>query len=117
MDPTISALLTGLKNQRFDLGSEKRLQAELTARFTTLGLDFSAEYRLDPASIIDFKIGSIGVEVKIKGTAKDIYRQCARYCTHESISQLVLLTNKIIALPPTINGKPTLVFNLGRAWL
>jgi hypothetical protein len=117
VNPTLLALLAALQGQRFDLGNEKRLQAELAARFVDQGIAHEREYRFDPQSIIDFLVGDVGVEVKIHGGAKDIHRQCVRYCAHPQVATLLLLTNKIIGLPPLLNGKPAVVFNLGRAWL
>lgn len=72
------------------------------------------EVELVKGDIIDFMVGPIGVEVKIKGQRRAIYRQCERYCEHACVGSLVLATNVAMGMPETINGKPVFVASLGR---
>ena len=60
---------------------------------------------------------SLAVEVKIKGRAKEIYRQCERYCKIETVKSLLLITNKSIGFPKEIKGTPCYVYNIGVGWL
>jgi hypothetical protein len=111
-------LLLALKGQRFTFPNEKELQRQLALRFEQCAIPYRREVTLDEESIIDFIVfDSIGVEVKIKGSAPAIFRQCERYCQFDQLSELVLVTSKVMGLPPTINEKPTTVFSLGNAWL
>lgn len=80
-------------------------------------ITFIREYRLDSKNILDFYIGNIGVEVKIKGSAKSTYKQCERYCQFDKVQQLLLVTNKAHGMPNIINDKPIAVLRLGSAWL
>ncbi|RSK50081.1 hypothetical protein [Hymenobacter rigui] len=114
---TLAQVLAILKGRRFDLQNEKVLQLQLAQAFEAAALPAQREVSLSPASIIDFMVGSIGVEVKIKGTPKAIYQQCQRYCESEHITSLLLLTNKQVRLPASLHGKHTHVFNLGLSWL
>lgn len=76
------------------------------------------EYHLDNENIIDFLLfDSIGVEVKIKGQKRAIYKQCERYCKFEKLKQLILVTNVSIGFPKEINGKDCYILNLSKAWL
>lgn len=48
---------------------------------------------------------------------KKIYKQCERYANFDQVKQLVLITNRSMGFPETINNKPCYVINIGRAWL
>lgn len=104
-----------LSTSRLSLHDEMTLQREMTALLAPL--DPANPYRLDDKNIIDFFIKGVGIEVKIKGSRQEIYRQCVRYCGFEEIQCLVLVTNRAMGFPKEINGKPTYVINLGLAWL
>jgi hypothetical protein len=107
-----------LSSHRFDLTSEKILQREIEKVIMATGLPLQSEVRLSQESIIDFVAwDDIGIEVKLKGAPKAIFRQIKRYCEFESVVAIILITNRSISLPEAINDKPTLVINLGMAWL
>lgn len=106
-----------LKKFRFtQLQNEKLLQSEM---YDALKLPLEREYRLSDKDIIDFfykEIG-LGIEVKIKGTPRNIYRQLERYAAHDEIKVLFLVTCKTMGLPAFINDKPVYLISLGSAWL
>lgn len=113
----ITNLLAQLSKYKLSLNAEKILQkeiAEVLRQFQP-----ADEFRLDDNNIIDFYLPGtgIGIEVKIKGSRKEIYKQCLRYCEFDRIKILVLVTNRSLGFPKTINGKPCYVVNLGTAWL
>jgi hypothetical protein len=106
------------KGKRLNLDTEVYLQAEIQKLLITHSIEFIKEYELSKASRIDFLIGDdIGVEVKIKGSPIKIYEQCVRYCSYDRISEFILVTNRSMGFPSSINGKPCYVVNLGLAWL
>ncbi len=113
----ITDILQLLKQQRFSLHNEKVLQTEMETFLRDNAYVFQREHHLSKDSIIDFMIGSIGIEIKITGNPKSIFKQCLRYCEFEEVSAIILVTNKIIKLPATLNKKPAHVLNLGTAWL
>lgn len=116
----INEVIKSFKGKRFNLHNEKELQVEI---YTTLivELPFGSvikEFILDDKNIIDFLINKeIGIEVKIKGQRRNIFKQCERYCSFDYIKKLILVTNKSIGFPQQINGKDCYVINLGKAWL
>jgi hypothetical protein len=115
---TVETILSILKGHRLPLQNEKELQAKIKYILMNSPLIVDPEHRLDPENIIDFLInGSVGIEVKIKGSKKQIYRQCERYAYFSTIQSIVLITNKSVGFPQDINGKPCFVVNLGKAWL
>jgi len=58
-----------------------------------------------------------GIEVKIGGNRRTIFKQVERYCQHVEIAEIVLATNVVMGLPAMINRRPTAVAELGRGWL
>ena len=106
-----------LSSRRFSLSNEKRLQEEIAEALALAGVQLVREFRLDAGSIIDFMVGDVGIEVKIKGSKLSIFRQVERYAGFDQIRQLLLVTNVPMGMPAEINGKPVFVFNLAKAWL
>lgn len=106
-----------LSGTRFPLNAEKDLQSAIESWFRTNHVDHIREHRLDPKNILDFYINGIAIEVKIRGSSMEIYRQCARYCKFDQVKSMILVTNRSMGFPKEINGKPCYVLNLGKAWL
>lgn len=106
-----------LTRHRFTLADEKLCQAEIAGVLTASGLAFEREVHLGPSDIIDFMVGNVGIEIKVKGARRAIYRQLERYCAYEAVGQIVLGTNVPMNLPLEINGKPTAIAAIGRGWL
>ncbi len=97
--------------------SEKELQQQVESVLLASGLNYTREARLGPKEVIDFLIGDIGVEIKIRGSAVATYRQLERYAEFDSIKGLILLTWRNQSLPLTINGKPAAVICMAESWL
>ncbi|MEN5084281.1 hypothetical protein ABE438_17510 [Bosea sp. TWI1241] len=111
------AIVRLIESLRLPLSDEKALQAALEPHLLKhCGLALR-ENNLGDGDIIDFLVDGVGVEIKIKGQRRAIFRQCQRYCAHDSIQALVLATNAAMGLPTTIAGKPVFVASLGRGWL
>ena len=113
----INKVLKILYSNRFPLVVEKETQAAIEQRFKENDIEYSREHKLDEKNIPDFFIDGIAIEVKIKGTAKNIYRQCERYCQFDEVRKLILVTNRSMGFPKEINGKDCYFINLGKAWL
>ena len=113
----IGKIKEALFGQRFDLASEKELQFKIKIVLSKNGVAAEAEHRFTPNDIVDFFIDGIAIEVKIKGSAAEIFKQCERYCQFEEVKELLLITNRSMGFPKEINGKPCYVLNLGNAWL
>lgn len=107
-----------LSQYRLPLHDERATQSEIASALDHAGVAHEREVRLSAADIIDFMVGEVGIEVKLRGTSKtQIYRQLERYAQHAAVRELVLATNTSMGLPPLINGRPAHVLSLGRAWL
>jgi hypothetical protein len=117
----IGSIVKVLQSARVSLTDEKAAQADLETilRAAFPGDQVSREHRLSPSDIPDFLInGAYVVEVKMMGAQKAaVFRQLVRYTEHDAVMAVFLVTNLAMTLPPMINGKPTYVVSLGRAWL
>ncbi len=114
-DATLEArrIVRFLETRRWPLSDEKRLQEAISGEMERSHMEHRREVRLNGADIIDFMVGDIGIEVKIGGSKRAIFRQCERYAEHESVSAIVIATAKAMGVPPEVNGKPILVALLG----
>jgi hypothetical protein len=115
----IEKLFAILSKHRFSLEKEKETQLEIAALLKNKDIDFTREFILDKESTIDFMFEEqgIGMEVKIKGGKRAIYRQCERYCSFDKIKTLILVTGRSMGMPKEINNKPIYLINLSAAWL
>lgn len=113
----IKRLYEILSRYQFPLSTEEALQKQIDGVLKHHGFTFEREYRLDAKNRIDFFCGGVGIEVKTKGSALSIYRQCERYCKFDEIDVFLLITNKAMGFPQEIGGKPCYVINVGVAWL
>ncbi len=114
---TAQEIIQTIQCNRFDLQDEKVLQNQISQSFDLNFVVYRKEFRLDEKNILDFLIDDVGVEVKIKGSKRQIYKQCERYCGFDRIKSLLLITNRSMGFPSEINGKPIYIFNLGKSWL
>lgn len=106
-----------IEQHRLPLTDEKVTQAAIANALELAGVSFEREVRLSDADIVDFMVGNIAIEVKIKGAKAAIYRQLERYAEHDNVSSILLVTSRSMHLPALINGKPTLVASLSRGWM
>lgn len=111
-----------IRSKRFIFNGEKHLQVTLNNVFLPVFPQTKREVYLGKMKdigdldlgIIDFMIDDIGVEIKIKGSPLEIFRQIERYALHPSINHVVLITNVTMTLPETVNGKPAHIIYLNR---
>lgn len=115
IEETVEALKKAIYNKKFSLQDEKVCQIQILTALSSLNV--FREYYLDNHNIIDFYLNGVGIEVKIKGNKKTIYKQCKRYCESSNIKAFVLITGRSMGFPKEIEGKPCYVLNLGLAWL
>lgn len=103
----ITALLS---KYRFNFTNEKELQAGMAIAFRKLEEPFEAEYRLSDQDIVDFYWPNkkVGLEAKIDHSLSDLIRQVHRYCQHESILGILVVTSKarLANLPEEMSNKP-----------
>ncbi len=113
----IKHLFSILSKERIPISNEKEAQAHIANTLTSAEIKYERERAINPGDIPDFFIDGIAIEVKIKGNAMAIFKQCERYCKSEQVKQLILITNRSMGFPEKINGKSCYVLITGKAWL
>lgn len=105
---------------RFDYAVESVCQGQVQAYLEQIGAEFIREYPIG-RGFVDFYFPNSGLVLEIKAhkkwSAREVYRQCERYCDDDRVSGLVLLTGKAQGMPGEIAGKPVRVIQLGAAFL
>ena len=110
------ALVCLLSGKRMRCSTEQALQDDIEIVLAAARVAYEREHYLGAKTgRIDFMVGNTGLEIKVKGGARAIHRQCVRYCDHPSVEALVLATTRAISLPTL--SKPVLILDLSRAWL
>ncbi len=119
MTEHIQSIMMAIKGKRFNLQDEKELQVQMHGHLNTLAMPVEREYHLDVKNIPDFFFPNhgIAVEVKIKGSARQIYAQCERYAGFAEVQTIILITNRSMGFPDQIKGKSCFFIKLGNAWL
>lgn len=113
---TPEEVIEALSGKRMRCSTERALQDDIESVLRGAGRSFERERWLGAETgRIDFLAGRTGVEVKVKGGAREIHRQVLRYCGHPAVDAVVLATTKAVSLPPM--PKPVHILDLSRAWL
>ena len=96
---------------------EYDIHAAVARALDEAGLAYEHEYRLGPRRRIDFRVGRVGIEVK-KGrpATSALTRQLRRYLESDELDAVVVVTQRVTALPETICGKPVRLISLNRLW-
>lgn len=96
---------------------EYDIHAAVAGALDGSGLEYTHEYKLGPRNRIDFLVGRIGIEVK-KGrpASSRLVGQLRRYLESDALDGMIVITQRVTALPATINGKPVKLITLNRLW-
>lgn len=116
----VSEIVRLLQRCRFDLSTEKHLQAGIETAFMAGGIPFEREKHLSSKDIPDFFVaGGIAVECKMRNKARKIaiYQQLCRYAAYSEVTAIILASNVLMGLPPEINGKPIYAVSLSAGWI
>lgn len=114
-----SKLFAALKSLASEiLQSESELSDLVSERLTRCGIEFSREKWLNDTDRIDYLVGRIGVELKLKGPVSSVTRQLARYADSDLVDEVVLVTTRAThkRVPGALRGKPITVIHVG-GWL
>ena len=81
------------------------------------GVPWAHEVSLAPRCRIDLMCGGVGIEIKRGKVDKArILAQLRKYAACEQVQSLILVTEKTVPLPHTMNGKPVKLVCLNRLW-
>lgn len=118
METTMQRVLSALSTLRAPLlQGEYDLHHLVMEALQQAGIACEHEVSLAPRCRIDLMCGSVGVEIK-RGQPERarIRRQLARYAQCAQVESLILVSEKTVDLPRTINGKPVAMVCLNRLW-
>lgn len=117
----ITDLLNALNATRFHFSTEDELQRGVAEKLTKLGIEFIREHQLDKRSRVDFYIPhlKVGIECKIAGSLAEIAAQVQRYCLHEDIASIIVISRRgnVAQIPDEVAGKPVHKITLWRLGL
>ena len=96
---------------------EYDIHAAVAEALAAAGLEYQHEYRLGPRRRIDFRVGRIGIEVK-KGrpASSELAAQLKRYLESDDLDAVVVMSQRVAAVPDAIGGKPVVLVSLNRLW-
>ncbi len=119
IEPAIHArrIATAIRQARVNVTTEAAAHRDISAALSAAGIDHMNETRLTSSERIDILSGAVGVEVKVKHSRRDIWRQLERYAALPEIAALVLATGTAFPELSEVGGKPFVVVDLSRAWL
>lgn len=111
-------LVTWLREGRYPVSTESKLQLAIQERLTALNVKAWREYRLAPGERVDFFVeGGVAIEAKTRCSKRQIFRQLERYALLAEVEAIILVTGTAMGLPESIAGKPVFLVSLGRASL
>ncbi len=114
----IDAIVAALASVRMPAQPEEYdIHAAVAGALAEAGLEYEHEYRLGPRRRIDFRVGRVGIEVK-KGrpASSELREQLRRYLESDALDAVIVVTQRVTALPATICGKPVRLVSLNRLW-
>lgn len=110
-------IVTVIEARRINMTTEEAAHRAISAALTAAGIEHENEVRLSKGERIDMLAGRVGIEVKVQGQRRAIYRQLERYVLRPEIDALVLVTG--VAFPGSLDveGRTVFIANLTRGWL
>jgi hypothetical protein len=111
---TAAQIASTLRGHRYLYDDELDLQDSLDDVLTGAGHHVAREVSLSARDRIDLLVGTVGIEVKIAGTADALCRQLTRYAHHDEIRELVAVVGRanLTDLPEAVAGVPVTVVYL-----
>lgn len=113
-NPTVAGLKKLLGNQAYSITEERLVQDKIEEVLNTNKIEYTREAKLTKQDRVDFLVGTIGIEVKLKTPLTQVVRQLHRYAQSENIEELLLVTTspQLQTVPKEFNGKPISVLLL-----
>lgn len=121
-------IAAALEAVRLPSDTEARLQAAIGEALTAAGIEHARELVLGPSERydhlndrVDFAVEragiEIGIEAKIGGARRSVWRQLESYARHDRLHGIILVG--AVAMPDlrTIQRKPFRHVSIGRSWL
>lgn len=97
---------------------EYEIQKEVAKVLGLNNIKFEKEYTLGPRNRIDFFLDNgIGIEIKKgKPNRTKVINQLERYARFSKVTSLILIIERNMDIPTTINDKPCFSIGLNKQW-
>ena len=105
-NPTTTSLRKLLASQQYIITEERLVQDKIEQVLKDNHIPYTREVKLSDSDRIDFLIGTIGVEVKLKAPVTQVTRQLHRYAYSDDVTELLLVTTS-----PSLNAVPSFFNN------
>lgn len=112
---TATDVTAAIRAHAFRFENEAELQAGIAIALAEHRIAFEREVVLSGRDRIDFVVGTVGIEVKLKVGTNEVIRQLHRYAQHGALSSLILVTSSLrlaSSIPHEMNGKVIVPFCL-----
>lgn len=108
-----------LHGVRFPLRPERLTQEKILAR---LRQHYPFHLFEDEKKVgnlrLDIFVTGLCIEIKAnRAVPKQVREQLERYAALPEVLEILLITNRAVAVPEELNGKPVFTFSLGAAWI
>ncbi len=114
-------LCARIRRYRFATTTESDLHEAIAMVFTREQIRAEREWSLSEHDRPDFWLPAEGlvVECKVDGSMLALARQVLRYCEHDEVRGVIVVTTraKHLALPSYLGGKPVAILFTGRSAL
>lgn len=111
-------ILRSLKRNRMGFIEEEYIiQDNIAKQFDKDHIEYKKEYKLGPRNRIDFYIEELGIGIetkKGKPNKDNLFKQLTRYSQFESIKELIVVVERSVKLPQSINGKNITIISLNK---
>jgi len=99
------------------MDEESFIHKEIQRALTIEEIKYVHEYKLIPHKRFDFWIDGIVLEVKKRVPGKlALLKQLDKYTKSDEVKAIIIVLEKSIDLPKTLNDKPLIVFSLNANW-
>ena len=113
IDELVYRLERGMTGRRLTFSGEIELHARLADAMAAEGLEFKQEVTLSPGERIDFMLGRLGLEVKVRQPVQSVLRQLQRYLEQPQLDGLLMVSIRHMPdFPTELAGKPVRQFAL-----
>lgn len=114
----IGDVLSALSKIRLNrMDEETFIHKEIQRALTLEGIKYEHEYKLVSHKRFDFWIDGIVLEVKKRKPGKlALLKQLDRYTKAKEVKAIIIVLERSIDLPKTLNGKPLITFSLNTNW-
>lgn len=99
----------------FVTSTEAELGEHVAYCLEAAAVKYEREVILDARNRLDFLVGGVAVELKIKGGVASLLRQLDRYAQFEQVQAILVVTTRrqLCGLPSRLRGKPVRALYVG----